>query len=196
MKVFHQNCDNCGKRISLPLPKASVRRLCPYCDAHIRLEVFPALLKESASGKVGEALIIADDSSCFYHPSKKAEIPCDGCGRFLCSTCDIEFNDQHLCSNCIEKGVVKGAEKEQLEHLQKGITQYDKIALYIAVFSMFIFYVSIFTAPVVLYISIRYWKRPLSVLPRNRWRYVLASSLALIQFFGWLGMFGFMTSII
>ena len=50
---------------------------------------------------------------------------------------------------------------------------------------MLIFYLTIFTAPFTLYLSIRYWREPMSVLPRRRWRFVVAILIALFQLAGW-----------
>jgi len=52
---------------------------------------------------------------------------------------------------------------------------------------------SVITAPLAVYLSIRYWSRPLSIVPRWRWRFVVAIMVALAQIGVWvaLGIFFF-----
>ena len=42
------------------------------------------------------------------------------------------------------------------------------------------------TAPAALYLALRYWKRPLSVVRRTRWRYIAAIAIALAQIAAWI----------
>ena len=58
---------------------------CPACGVPLQVEVFPALFRRINPGSSGEAILVEGESSCFYHPQKKAVIPCQGCGRFLCA---------------------------------------------------------------------------------------------------------------
>ena len=51
---------------------------------------------------------------------------------------------------------------------------YDKIALALAVYPMLLFYLTFFTAPMAIFVAIRYWKAPASILPRTRIRSVIA----------------------
>src|ERR1044071_2257196 len=81
---------------------------CPSCGTPIEAEVFPAMFRPIAAAVRGENVVIEGESSCFYHPQKKAVVPCDVCGRFLCALCDIELNDQHLCPGCLQSGQKKG----------------------------------------------------------------------------------------
>ena len=80
---------------------------CPSCKALLRADVYPALYKSLPVGLSGEALYMDKEASCFYHPRKKAVIPCSACGRFLCALCDVKFNGNHLCPACLEKGKTK-----------------------------------------------------------------------------------------
>src|SRR5678815_2855123 len=60
---------------------------CPSCQTPLQIEVFPALFRRFTPGRAGETIIEESDASCFYHPQKKAVVPCEGCGRFLCALC-------------------------------------------------------------------------------------------------------------
>jgi hypothetical protein len=65
---------------------------------------------------------------------------------------------------------------------------YDSMALSLSVLPMLIFPFTIITAPIAIYIAIRYWKRPGSILPRTRFRFVLAILIALAQIVGWVAL--------
>jgi hypothetical protein len=145
------------------------------------VEAFPALLKERSSGTSGEALIVDDEASCFYHPKKKAVIPCGSCGRFLCSLCDVEFNGRHLCPSCLARGKRKG----KIKNLQNHRILYDNIALSFAFIPILAIWPTILTAPISLFLVIRYWNAPTSIVPRNKWRFVLAFIIAGLQIVGW-----------
>jgi hypothetical protein len=181
MKVFQVACGSCGAELSVPLPEASVHTPCPTCETDVWVEAFPALIKGVAPGKSGERLLVDDESSCFYHPGKKAVILCDGCGRFLCALCEIDLSGQHLCPVCIETGV----KKAKLKNLKKESVYYDVIAMAVAIIPMIFLWISFITAPIALYIAIRYWKTPLSVVPRRKWRFVVAIVAAGLQLVAW-----------
>ena len=111
--------------------------------------------------------------------------PCEGCGRFVCALCDCELHGQHFCPLCIETGKTKG----KIKSLDSQRTLYDSIALALTVVPMVFFiliYFTIITAPVALFVAIRYWKAPQSILRRTKFRFILAIVLALLQIVGWI----------
>lgn len=159
---------------------------CSRCGAEGHAIAFPALLRPLQAGSSGERTVLDNESSCFYHPAKKAVVPCDSCGRFLCALCDVEMNDQHLCPACLEAGKSKG----KMEHLENQRTRYDAIAFTLAVMGLvpFCWYFIIFTAPAAVFMSIRYWKTPLSAVRTSRWRFAFAFVLGVLQL-GAIGVF-------
>ena len=154
---------------------------CPACGAPLEIEVFPALFRKIASGPSAETILVEGESSCFYHPQKKAVRPCDGCGRFLCALCDCEFQGRHFCPSCLEAGRTKG----KIAQLENQRTRYDNIALALAVLPFFVFYFTLITAPMALFVAIRYWKSPASLTGQSRTRFVIAILVALLQLAGW-----------
>ena len=96
--------------------------------------------------------------------------------------CDVELGDRHLCPACLESG--KGTGK--ITGLQTDRTLYDNIALALAVYPLLIFWLTFVTAPVALYMALRYWNAPSSLVPRTKLRLVLALGLAGLQIAGWL----------
>lgn len=152
--------------------------------------VFPAAFRVSGRTPAG-ATLSEGESSCFYHSHKRAVAPCDQCGRFLCSLCRVDFGERVLCPQCIHSGSRKGS----FTLVESYRRLYDSIALAVAVLPGFLIWPTIVTAPIAIYLSIRYWNRPLSLVPRSRWRFVLAIVVALAQIGAWvaLGIFFFGT---
>jgi hypothetical protein len=154
---------------------------CPSCQTPLQIEVFPALFRRFTPGSAGETIIEESDASCFYHPQKKAVVPCEGCGRFLCALCDCELHGQHLCPACLEVGKKKG----KIKSLENHRVLYDSTALALAVYPLLIFYFTIVTAPMALYLAIRHWSTPTSIIHRTKVRFVVAITLAILEIIGW-----------
>jgi hypothetical protein len=145
-------------------------------------EAFPALLAPPAVGRAGEALVVEGESSCFYHPAKRAMAACESCGRFLCALCDVDLNGRHLCPACLETGKRKG----KLGQLENRRMRYDSLALTLSLAPLLIFYFTILTAPGTIYVVLRYWNAPSSLVSRGRWRMVVALIIALAEIVGWI----------
>lgn len=158
---------------------------CSSCSGLLRADVYPALYRKAPAGQVGETLQMDKEAGCFYHPRKKAVIPCAACGRFLCSLCDVEFNGRHLCPICLEKGKTK----RKITNLEDHRVCYDRIALLIAIVPMLIVYITILTAPIVIFMTFRYWNAPGSIIPRTKIRFILAFIIAVLQIVGWFLLF-------
>ncbi|HEY1662131.1 MAG TPA: hypothetical protein VGI03_06905 [Verrucomicrobiae bacterium] len=158
---------------------------CPACGVPLRVEVFPAMFRKAAAVQMSETILVEGESSCFYHPGKKAVVPCDNCGKFLCALCDCDLRGQHFCPNCLETGKTRG----KIKTLDNERTLYDSIALALAVYPLLIFYFTLVTAPMALFVAIRYWKAPKSILRRTKVRFVIAMILATLQIAGWATFF-------
>ncbi len=175
-------CDKC----QTPLPGAVVNTLtpvaCPACRTALIVQVFPAFLRPVTRGRASEALASQEDAGCFYHPHKKAVVPCEDCGRFLCALCDLEIDGRHVCPSCVE--IARQAGKSL--HTGNERVLHDQVAASVVLIGMFVG-VSPITAPVALFMVIRYWNEPKrSPVPRSRSLLVVAGLLALLQIAGWL----------
>ena len=151
---------------------------CVQCGAHARLLLFPALLTPPKRGRPGEALLVDGQSSCFYHPEKAAVIPCETCGRFLCTLCDIELGDRHVCPGCLASD-----ESDARTGLDAQRALPDAVALDLALVSIIplFWWVAVFTAPMVLFLCVQYWNTETSVVERGRWRLVLALLISITE---------------
>ena len=174
MLVFCPNCNNgLPSRLLRPDP---VNTACPACLANLTVEVFPALFRTAA---VVEAGTLAEgEASCYEHASKRAVALCSHCGRFLCGLCEVEVGGGIWCPECLGTG----GSRPKLAVLETSRPLYDSNALALATWPLFIFfYVSIFTAPVALYVAIRHWNAPSSLVPRRKWRQITAILIALAE---------------
>jgi hypothetical protein len=174
-------CTHCHEPLSAGYYNIPHLVPCPSCQTPIKVDVFPALFRDLQPGKTGEALI-DDQAGCFYHPLKKAVIPCDQCGRFLCALCDVEFGGKHVCTVCLETGQKKG----KIVDLERHRTLYDSTALRLALYPLIIFYFTLVTAPITLYIAIRHWRSPMSIVRRTKIRFILAIAIAILEILAWI----------
>lgn len=76
-------------------------------------------------------------------------------------------------------------------------TLYDNIALGLAVFPLVLvvfYYFTLVTAPMSLFVTIRYWSAPRSIVRRNRIRFILAIFVALATILGWAAVFTYLAT--
>ncbi len=164
---------------------------CPACRNVIRADVYNAFHSPFEEGAIGESVHQQGQAECFYHPGKQAVVPCSACGRLLCSLCEIELDGRILCMRCIESG--RGDQK--IHTLENKRILYSNIALALAVFPALIVFPTLITGPAAVYVALRYWNAPGSIVKRMRWRSLLAILLGAGQTAAWAFFFiGMVTS--
>ena len=178
-------CPSCQNSLPGALCNTGAITHCPACDGAIQIEIFPAFFKPVNAGQKAETLLEEGVSSCFYHEQKKAVVPCDACGRFLCALCDLDFNGRHLCPACLQSGKKKG----DLPELENRRTIYDSAALSTALLPLLVLPVTLATAPLAVVLAICSFFRPSSLIPRTRIRAWLALAFGLLQVAGWVAFF-------
>ena len=181
MTALH--CSQCGSLLLDGEVDTAEWRECSGCGSPIRARVFPAYYRTAAPTKT--ETIVEGESSCFFHPQKRAIVPCDECGRFLCALCSVEFGSRNICPGCIETGMRKG----KLPSLEMTRRRFDSIALAVATLPALLIWPTLISAPVAIYLCLRHWNDPAGVLPRNRWRFIAAFIIAIIQVGGWATLF-------
>jgi hypothetical protein len=154
---------------------------CPGCGNPMQAEVFPAFFRAIPRGTGGETVLQEGQATCFYHPQKTAHVPCDGCGRFICALCDVELQGEHLCPGCIEAGRRKG----KITTLESRRTLHDNIALSLALLPFIVWPLTILTAPAAIIYAIAAWKKPTSIAPRTKARFIASIVLGLLTLVGW-----------
>lgn len=153
---------------------------CPGCGQWLQVEIFPALFRKTAPGQRPELLMVEGESSCFYHPQKKAVIPCDSCGRFLCALCNCEVKGQHLCPACLQSG----QKKSTIAGLEEIRVLHSRQALMLSVLPFFI------TGIAAIVVALRFRKEPGSLVQPMRWAFPVALVLGSLQVLFFLVMIG------
>ena len=174
-------CPNC--QVILPVQMINTGRLdpCPQCRTRLRADLFNAFYRPVEAGTTGQRVQEQGQAECFYHPGKQALVPCAGCGRLLCALCEVPMDGRSFCLTCLQAGRNKG----RIDALQNKRLLYDRLALTLAFWPIFFFFITPITAPAAIYVALRYWRTPGSILAHNRFRFVLAILLALAQLTGW-----------
>jgi hypothetical protein len=161
---------------------------CPACQASVQAAVFPAAFRAIAPGQTGERILVQGESSCFYHEQKKAVVPCDACGRFLCALCDVNLNGKHLCPQCLDTGRQKGS----LQELETRRVLYDNGALLLALTPMVIFifwFFTLVTAPLAVLLGVMSYFKPNSIVGGSRFKALAAIVIGVSQIILWVLMF-------
>ena len=173
-------CNSCSK----PLPEweltAGERSVCPDCNTEHQTRIFPAALRKESSLSVETAA--EGEATCFDHPSSRAVAACSNCGAFVCQLCLVEAGAGVLCPRCVATGVSKPAQKDAGSRR----VAYDSMALTVALAPLILFPFTIFGGPTAVFLTFRYWKRPLPLLHRNRWRFVVAAIVGILEAIGWI----------
>jgi hypothetical protein len=150
---------------------------CPSCYARLTVEVFPAIFRAPTKIERTGLTLGEGEARCYEHATKRAVDACHLCGRFVCALCEVEIGGQVCCPSCLRLGKPQPAARS----LETRRTLYDSIALALATWPALLFYFSLLTSPVAIYLVIRHWKSPSSLVPRNKWRFVLALIISLSE---------------
>ena len=150
-------------KCSSPLPPDFFNRgslaPCPQCNVQLQLEIFPAFYRSPEAAHTGERIVVEGESSCFYHPQKRAVVPCESCGRFLCALCDVHLEGRHLCPSCLETG----KKSQTIQSLEDKRVLYNRQAFALSLLPFLI------TGPFAIYMAIRYRKAPKSLVSPQNW---------------------------
>lgn len=155
---------------------------CANCNAKMRADLFPAFFRPMEPGLAGQSVMEQGQAECYNHPGRQAKVACGQCGRLLCELCEVELQGRSLCFSCLKSS----REKQTEVSLENQRTLYDSIALALALLPIPFVFPTLLTAPSAIYVALRYWKRPSSILPRSHWRNILAVVLAGAQVLGWI----------
>ena len=200
-------CGVCGTPLRAEHLNTAVPVPCPRCGARGLAWVFPALFRPAPVTLAGEDLTGdlnggEGEAACFFHPTKRAAVPCDRCGRFLCRLCDLDFGDgHHLCPECLRAGRRDGTMPELVNERPMR----DRLALLLALlgalwafavssvglgWGIFFGLLSLMPAAAGLFLCARYWKDATGgpvPAPTARLRFVAALLLGLFAVLAWGG---------
>lgn len=147
---------------------------CPYCGLPMAVLVGRAAAQMRA---MRPETAVGGAATCFFHAENAATVACAQCGRFVCALCDLEMEGLHRCPLCL----TAARQAASVASLRERDVLYDSIALTVA-WAWILFYPTwLVAAPTVLYLTLRHWKAPRHYLvPRGRWRFLLASAIVLL----------------
>jgi hypothetical protein len=149
------------------------------------VRVFPALFY-APSGPVSTEAAAEGEATCFDHPGKRAVAACSRCGRFVCQLCAVEFKGAVWCPTCFSAGEFQAKTTTERAGFENSCVLYDSTALIVAIAPLLLWPFTAISAPIALFIALRYWNRPLSLVRRWRWRSALAAAIALCEIGGWI----------
>ena len=175
-------CPDCHTVMPAHMANSGKFHQCPNCQKQVMADLYNAFFRSADQPALGGHVQEQGQAECFYHPGKEAVVPCAGCGRLLCALCEVNIGDQSLCMQCLSAQRT-GVGKANFENSR---LLYDNLAVYLAFLPLLFIFITIVTAPAVIYIVLRYWNAPSSILPRTRIRFLIALIMAVIQVAGWV----------
>lgn len=164
MKRVELTCSACQQVLPQDSGVLASIQNCPACAKAIEVFPFPALGRDPVVQATAAPISGEGDASCFFHASRKASIPCDECGRFLCSLCDLEIEGRHLCPTCLQSG----QEKRTFTALERSRTRWDRIVWALNLLCLFCFVLSPLIAIANIVITLVFWKAPQSRVSASR----------------------------
>ncbi|MFT5121600.1 MAG: hypothetical protein ACI9TH_002979 [Kiritimatiellia bacterium] len=180
-------CAGCDRPMDPTLFRAGHQGRCPYCNTSVEVHLYPALVNDATGQqRLGLSLTEEDQASCFFHTDSQAEESCDNCGRFLCGLCATPFRDATWCPQCITQGMSSG----KMDVFTHRHTLWDTTAASVCVLPIFFTcgYLTFISAPIALFLSLYWWKRPNGILPRSKIRYILTILFSLVQIIAWIAL--------
>jgi hypothetical protein len=179
------HCPKCRRALPADVINSGRLHECRSCRQEVLVDVFPAAHRAPLVHGGGSAGALGDGAAaCFFHDERPAQAVCDGCGRYVCSLCDVPMGREHLCPECLEARN-RGGRRQTLPNERIA---WDRVALSLALvpaFPLFWFF-SIVMAPAALFVVFRFWRQPGMIARRGRVRFAVAGTLAALELGGWI----------
>ncbi len=174
-------CPACYGKVPLTNTAPIDLQECPLCQQELGVRVFPAINREFDLPATGKRVLVDDEASCFFHTTKRADVACESCGRFLCALCETPFAGKILCPECLERAESDG----ELEELIGLRYRHGSIALMIALVPLLFWPLTLITAPIAIGYAIKTWKAKGSLVSNSRFSHVSAIVIGLIELGIW-----------
>ena len=136
------------------------------------------------------------EAVCFFHPSNRAALACDSCGRFVCSICDLPVGTRHLCPVCLSKGLGK----EKLADIVPNRFLWSRLSFTVGVWPLLLFFILwwayLVSGGVAIIAGIIGLRKPGSLVNGKQVGYAVTGILGgLLQMAIFVGMFSFITKL-
>ena len=98
-------CPSCEQALDdLSTDALAALTNCPRCHRPLEVTLLPAFGRDHRAGWVGANRVGSEEAACFFHETKRAEVACDQCGRFVCALCHLDLEGRNLCPTCVGSG--------------------------------------------------------------------------------------------
>ena len=180
-------CPSCGAALPPHALDAMQEQMCPGCRMALRGRIFPAWSAPAPGASAVSERALEGEAVCFFHPANRAALPCDVCGRFICSLCDLPVGSRHLCPVCLGKGLGK----EKLPEIIPRRFLWAGAAFWIGLLPIVFFFVlwpvTIICGPAAIVLALMGWKRPGSLVRgQQHGSAVLGILFGLVQLGVWI----------
>lgn len=171
-------CPGCRNRLRVGREISFFEETCPVCRREVSVTMFPRLFRERAAAEVA-APAGEGEAGCSFFPGERAEKVCDECGAFLSKRAAVLWAGRDLCLPCLHR--LREVEKDAGYIGRAGLQ--DKRALALVTW---LAPLSLFTAPLALYLLLRHRDGPQGFVPRSRLIWWIAFFLAFVWLIVWL----------
>lgn len=170
-------CPGCRSRLQVGREVPAFEEKCPVCRREVRVTIFPRLFREFVRPNNGTPAA-EGEAACTFFPELSAETVCDECGCFMSAKAAVSWGGREICLPCLHR--LREVEKDPA-YLGRARLQ-DKRALalvtWLAPFSLF-------TAPLAIYLLLRYRGEPEGFVPRGRGIWWIAFILSVAWLITW-----------
>ncbi len=176
---------------------------CSLCKKVVHALILPSFYKSPflAPPSLPSDPPAQGEASCFYNPTRRATKCCDHCGVYISDAWAAQWGSQTVCLKCLEELRSKNGNTQ----FEAKRILWDNVALIFSVgpwliaialfmtlilymFSPLVIMLTTLTAPTAIFIALRYWNAPRSLVPRGRGRLVWATVFAVLQLIGWVAL--------
>ena len=163
-------CPTCRASLNVNRSVDRVEVVCPVCSCQTSMVVFPRFFQEEP--EISKDKIASESEAiCSFYGELKAEKVCDECGCLMSLRASVNWGDHDYCLPCLYQ---LREEKKNASFVAQA-KLYDNLALALVTW---LAPLSLFTAPVALFLLLRYRKGSQTFVSRSVFRWWLALLLS------------------
>lgn len=172
-------CPACGSPQSAGFSPGASSTTCMACRKPVNALLFPRAIIPFSPPPLIQSSPAPGDAVCFFDPTQKATSLCDQCGVLVSDAWSAHWGSRKVCLRCLEKL----RESKRDSSFESSRLMWDNICLLLSstIFILIFPYFAIIAAPTALILGIRSWNSPRSLIPRSRFRLIIALVFSAIQ---------------
>jgi hypothetical protein len=177
-------CPACKSPKSAGFRPDTASTTCLACRKPVEALLLPRAFKPFSPPPLPSAPPALGDAVCFYDAAQKATCLCSQCGVLVSDSWSANWGNRKVCLRCLEKLRESGRDS----NFESSRLMWDNICLLLSstIFILIFPYFAIIAAPATIVLGIRTWNHPRSLVPRSRFRLIVALILASLQVLGML----------